>query len=58
MKAYKDMTKEELAEEIESLKKEYKKYKDMDLRLDMSRGKPCREQLDISMGNQNLETSE
>ena len=50
MKAYKDMTKEELAQEIDCLKKEYKKYKDMDLRLDMSRGKPCREQLDLSMG--------
>ncbi len=50
MKAYKDMTKEELEREIKALKKEYKKYQDMDLRLDMSRGKPCREQLDISMG--------
>ena len=50
MKAYKDMTKEELEREIKALKKDYKKYQDMDLRLDMSRGKPCREQLDISMG--------
>ena len=50
MKAYVDMTKEELAAEIELLKAEYKKYQDMDLHLDMSRGKPCREQLDISMG--------
>ena len=50
MKAYKEMTKEELAEEIKELKTQYKKYQDMDLRLDMSRGKPCREQLDISMG--------
>ena len=44
MKAYKDMTKEELAEEIKELKVQYKKYQDMDLHLDMSRGKPCREQ--------------
>ena len=58
VKAYKDMTKEELAAEIELLKKEYKKYKDMDLRLDMSRGKPCREQLDISMGMMDALNSE
>ncbi|MCR5542871.1 MAG: aminotransferase [Eubacterium sp.] len=58
MKAYKDMTKEELEREIKALKKEYKKYQDMDLRLDMSRGKPCREQLDISMGMMDALNSE
>ncbi|MCR5213362.1 MAG: aminotransferase class I/II-fold pyridoxal phosphate-dependent enzyme [Eubacterium sp.] len=58
MKAYKDMTKEELAHEIKELKASYKKYKDMDLRLDMSRGKPCREQLDISMGMMDALNSE
>ena len=50
MKAYRDMTREELSIEIEALKKEYKRFQDMDLSLDMSRGKPCREQLDLSMG--------
>ena len=50
MKAYAEMTKEELSAELESLKKEYHKFQDMDLKLDMSRGKPCKEQLDISMG--------
>ena len=50
MKAYSDMTKEELAKELEKLKKQYHKFQEMDLKLDMSRGKPCREQLDISMG--------
>ncbi len=58
MKAYKDMTKEELAQEIKELKASYKKYQDMDLRLDMSRGKPCREQLDISMGMMDALNSE
>ena len=50
MKKYTEMNKQELEQEIEALKKEYKKYQDMDLRLDMSRSKPCREQLDLSMG--------
>ncbi len=58
MKAYKDMSKEELAEEIKELKVQYKKFQDMDLKLDMSRGKPCREQLDISMGMMDALNSE
>jgi len=49
MKPYAEMTKEELAAELDVLRAEYKKYQEMDLHLDMSRGKPCREQLDISM---------
>ena len=49
MKSYKEMTKEELAEEIAQLKKEYRKFQNMELHLDMSRGKPCQEQLDLSM---------
>ncbi len=50
MKAYKDMTKEELLNEQKALNEEYQKYLAMNLHLDMSRGKPCKEQLDISMG--------
>ena len=50
MKSYKEMTKEELKEELKELKARYRKYQEMDLALDMSRGKPFREQLDISMG--------
>ncbi|MBR6172033.1 MAG: aminotransferase class I/II-fold pyridoxal phosphate-dependent enzyme [Eubacterium sp.] len=50
MKPYVEMTKDEMQEELGELKKQYRKFQEMDLNLDMSRGKPCREQLDISMG--------
>ncbi len=50
MKPYIEMSKEEMQSELAELKGEYRRYQGMDLSLDMSRGKPCREQLDISMG--------
>ena len=50
MKSYQEMTMEELLAEKAILKEEYKKYQAKDLHLDMSRGKPCKEQLDLSMG--------
>ncbi len=50
MKAYSEMTKEELLAEQKVLNEEYQKYLAMNLHLDMSRGKPCKEQLDLSMG--------
>ena len=50
MKPYTEMSAEELTAEIEELKKEYNRFQEMDLHLDMSRGKPCKEQLDLSMG--------
>ena len=50
MKPYTEMSKEELKNEIASLKQEYKRYQSLSLSLDMSRGKPCKEQLDLSMG--------
>lgn len=50
MKPYKEMSREELKAEEEKLRKEYRKYQAMELHLDMSRGKPCKEQLDLSMG--------
>ncbi len=50
MKAYKDYTKEELVKELEQLNKEYKKYQNKHLDLNMARGKPCKEQLNLSMG--------
>ena len=50
MKSYEEMTKEELLKEKEGLEAEYKKFQQRGLKLDMSRGKPSQEQLDLSMG--------
>ena len=50
MKKYVEMNKQELNEELVKLKAEYKKYQEMSLSLNMARGKPCIEQLDLSMG--------
>ena len=50
MKPYAQMTKEELQAELEIVRQDYRRYQNMDLNLDMSRGKPCRDQLDLSMG--------
>ncbi len=50
MKAYKDMTKEELLQEKEELQRAYDAVKELGLKLDMSRGKPSKAQLDLSNG--------
>ncbi len=50
MKPYAELTKEELMDLRKSLKSQYREYQGKDLKLDMSRGKPCVEQLDLSMG--------
>ncbi|MGN1097785.1 MAG: aminotransferase class I/II-fold pyridoxal phosphate-dependent enzyme, partial [Clostridia bacterium] len=50
MKAYTDMTREELLALKEQLTKEFEDHKAKNLSLDMSRGKPGAEQLDLSMG--------
>lgn len=42
------MTKEQLLKENEELLKEYNNYKSLGLKLDMSRGKPSKSQLDLS----------
>lgn len=47
---YEQMSKNELVELKSKLELDYKKYQDMNLKLDMSRGKPSAEQLSISMG--------
>lgn len=49
MAEYKDMTKQQLLAEKEQLQKRFEDYKAMGLSLDMSRGKPSKEQLDLSM---------
>ena len=49
MKKYTELTKEELNAEYSKLKAEYDKYKSMSLKLDLSRGKPNSDQLDISL---------
>ena len=49
MTAYKDFSKEELIAEKQALQKRFDEYKAMGLNLDMSRGKPSKEQLDLSM---------
>ncbi len=50
MKPYSEMNQQELEELLKKLREEYLHFQEMELSLDMSRGKPCREQLDISMG--------
>lgn len=49
MTAYKNMSKEDLRKEKEALEKQYQEAKEKGLKLDMSRGKPSTEQLDLSM---------
>ena len=50
MKPYIEMSTEELNAELKELKKQYKSIQALGLHLDMSRGKPCQDQLDLSMG--------
>ncbi|MBO6215842.1 MAG: aminotransferase class I/II-fold pyridoxal phosphate-dependent enzyme [Lachnospiraceae bacterium] len=50
MKPYSKMTKEELESELEEVRRLHKKYCEMGLHLNMARGKPSGEQLDLAMG--------
>lgn len=50
MKKFTEMTKEELLALKAALKEKYKEYQAKNLSLNMARGKPCAEQLDLSMG--------
>jgi len=48
MISYNEMTKDELRNELKGLREKYDEYKALDYNLNMSRGKPCKEQLDLS----------
>ncbi len=50
MESYREMSVEDLKQELKRLEKEYHRFQMMNLTLDMSRGKPSAEQLDLSMG--------
>ena len=50
MQKYQEMTRDELILEKTTLEEKYEKVKSLNLKLDMSRGKPSAEQLDLSMG--------
>jgi len=50
MKPYCEMTAEELNQELEALRKEYARMQAKDMHLNMQRGMPCHDQLDLSMG--------
>ena len=50
MTSFKEMSKDQLQQQSAALKKEYENYQALGLKLDMSRGKPSPEQLDLSMG--------
>ena len=49
MKPYREISKEELASLKEQLEAVYKEYQGKNLSLNMARGKPCKEQLDLSL---------
>ena len=58
MKPYAEMTREELLALRKELKAQYREMQSKDLRLDMSRGKPSVEQLDLSMGMMDVLSSD
>lgn len=58
MKPYAEMTKEELQELRKQLSTKYREYQGKDLRVDMSRGKPSVDQLDLSMGMMDVLSSD
>ncbi|MBQ7354260.1 MAG: aminotransferase [Clostridia bacterium] len=58
MAAYKDLTKEQLLELKAELTAKYKEYQGMDLSLNMARGKPSVDQLNLSMGMMDVLSSD
>ena len=57
MAAYKDLSKKELLALKANLEKEFKKVQSKGIKLDMSRGKPSTEQLNLSMEMMDVLTS-
>ena len=58
MTPYTQTATEELKEHLASLKSVYKEYQGMNLQLNMARGKPSNDQLDLSMGMMDILSSE
>lgn len=58
MKPYCEMNRQELLELKESLKAEYNDYQKRKLSLNMARGKPSQEQLNLSMGMMDVLSSD
>ena len=58
MKKYSEMSREELRAEYSALRKAYKDFQYKALSLDMSRGKPSPDQLDLSMGMMDVLSSQ
>ena len=58
MKPYAEMTREELQTLRKELKIKYREFQGKDLKLDMSRGKPSVDQLDLSMGMMDVLSSD
>ena len=58
MKPYSQLSKEELTALKKELEKQFEDVKGKGLKLDMSRGKPSAEQLNLSMGMMDVLTSD
>ena len=58
MKPYSELTRQELLELKDALKVEYNEYQNRRLTLNMARGKPGQEQLNLSMGMMDVLNSE
>ena len=58
MKTYQEMTREELLQEKEQLAAQYEAYRNTGLKLNISRGNPSEEQLELSMGMMDVLHSE
>ena len=58
MKPYSQLSREELLELKNKLEMQYEDIKAKGLHLDMSRGKPCKEQLDLSNGMMDVLSSD